>query len=233
MSRRLFLLGGSAAFQVTADDFVHAAGGREARIVLLLQGGRDWQRYVPEYTNPWTARGVQYHDVIVPDDAGRLNLDSVVPQLERATGIFIGGGNTAAYRRLYVSDPIRAILRQRYARGIPVAGCSAGALIAPKTCVFHPGEGEGDARTANGLSLVDALLVGVHFSMEKVLPNLLAAMVETRTRAAWGIEDAACVVFEDEKFVRVLGCRAYEIVMTNFEKGLYHLLEHPIPAEMD
>jgi cyanophycinase len=233
MARQLYLLGGNRAFDVTADEFVPASGGRGARIALLLQGGRDWQKHVPEYTRPWTARGVRHCDVIAPDAAGRLNLDVVVPQLENATGIFIGGGDTATYQRLYVGDPVRAILRKRYARGVPLAGCSAGALIVPKICAFHPGEGEGDARTANGLGLVDDLLVGVHFTSEHVLPHLLAAMALTRTRTAWGIEDAACVVLEGEKFARVCGRQAYEIVMTDFDKGLYHLLEHPIPATLE
>ena len=227
--RQLFLLGGSAAFDVTADEFVSAAGGRDARIALLLQGGRNWQKSVPEYTRPWAARGVSRYDVIVPGDDGRLNLDAVIAKLEGATGIFIGGGDTATYRRLYVSDPVRAILRKLYARGVPLAGCSAGALIAPKICAFHPGESDRESLVAEGLGLVSDLIVGVHFQAEEVLPNFLTAMATSRTRTAWGIEDTACVVLENEKFARVLGRAAYEIVMTDFEKKLYHLLEHPIP----
>ena len=229
MKRRLFLLGGSAAFDVTAGEFVPAAGGRAARIALLLQGGRDWQKYVSDYTRPWIQRGASRYDVIVPDDDGRLNLEDVAAKLKSATGIFIGGGHTATYRRLYATEPVRTILRKRYARGIPLAGCSAGALIAPGICAFHPGEDEGGARVADGLGLVGDLLVGVHFTVENVLPNLLTAMAQTRTPDAWGIDDAACVVFENEKFSRVLGGAAYEIVMTDFERRMYHLLEHPIP----
>ena len=143
MKRRLFLLGGSDAFDVTADDFVPASGGRAACIALLLQGGRDWQKYVSDYTRPWIQRGVSRYDVIVPDGEGRLNLEDVTAKLKSATGIFIGGGHTATYRRLYATEPVRTILRKRYACGIPLAGCSAGALIAPRICAFHPGEDEG------------------------------------------------------------------------------------------
>ncbi|MCI0476149.1 MAG: Type 1 glutamine amidotransferase-like domain-containing protein [Anaerolineales bacterium] len=229
MSRQLFLLGGSAAFDVAANEFVPASGGRNARIALLLQGGRDWQKYVPEYTRAWKSRGVSRYDVIVPDDAGRLNSDDVAAKLANATGIFIGGGHTATYRRLYATEPVRAVLRERYARGIPIAGCSAGALIAPRVCAFHPGEEESGARVAEGLGLLDDLLVGVHFAAENALQHLLDAMVSARVRRAWGIDDGACVVLENEKFTRVLGRAAYEIVMTDFSNRLYHSLEHPIP----
>lgn len=228
MPRQLFLLGGSAAFDVTADAFVPAAGGRSARLALLLQGGRAGQAYVSEYARAWQARGVSRCDVIVPDDAGKLDVERVSALLERATGIFIGGGHTPTYQQLYATAPLRARLRERYARGVPVAGCSAGALILPQVCAFAPDDAA-RARVAEGVGLVNDLLVGVHFTADNALPHLLAAMVAARVRRAWGIDDAACVVFENEKFARVLGRAAYEIVMTDFDNRLYHLLEHPIP----
>lgn len=226
MPRQLFLLGGSAAFDVAAEAFIPAAGGRSARLALLLQGGRDGQKYVSEYTRAWHARGVSHYDVITPDDAGKFDVAHVAATLERATGIFIGGGHTPTYQRLYATEPLRAILRERYARGVPLAGCSAGALIAPRVCAFAPDEG---ARIAEGLGLVDDVLIAAHFTADDALPHLLDAMVSARVRRAWGIDDGACVVWENEKFARVLGRAAYEIVMTDFAQRLYHLLEHPIP----
>jgi len=228
MSRQLFLLGGSAAFDVTADKFVAAAGGRHARIALLLQGGRDGKR-VPDDVRAWQARGASRYDVIVPDDAGRLNVDDVAAKLRSATGIFIGDGDTATYRRLYATEPVRALLRECYTRGIPLAGCSAGAHIVPQVCTFAPGESAGGARDAEGLGLVSDLLVSAPFTPEHTLPHLLDAMAQARVRRAWGIEEGACVVLENETFARVLGRAAYEIVMTDFGNRLYHLLEHPIP----
>ncbi|MBM3127249.1 MAG: hypothetical protein FJ009_01275 [Chloroflexi bacterium] len=227
--RQLFLLGGSAAFDVAAEEFVPASGGRNARIALLLQGGRNWQTYVPEYARAWQARGASRYDVIVPDHAGKFDVDQVAATLERATGIFIGGGHAPTYQRLYATEPLRARLRERYARGIPIAGCSAGALIVSRVCAFHPGEEDAGARIAEGLGLVDDLLVGAHFTADNALPHLLDAMVRARVRRAWGIDDGACVVLENEKFARVLGRAAYEIVMTDFSNRLYHSLEHPIP----
>jgi cyanophycinase len=229
MTRRLYLLGGSLAFDVTAADFIPAAGGQNARIALLLQGGMNWKKYVSEYVQPWQARGVSCIDVIVPDESGRLDLDDIVKRLENATGIFIGGGNTGVYRRLYASDPMRALLRKQYERGVPIAGCSAGALIAPKVCAFYPSEGDVEGPTAEGLGLIDNLLVGVHFSAKGSLQHLVPVMTGTRTRVAWGIEEGACVVFEEQLFGRVLGHSAFEIVITDFEKGKYDVLEHPIP----
>ncbi|MCK4473473.1 MAG: Type 1 glutamine amidotransferase-like domain-containing protein, partial [Anaerolineae bacterium] len=166
MSRRLlFLLGGSAAFNVVAEEFVPAAGGRNATIVLLMQGGSGWEKYVPEYTQPWTRRGASRCYSIVPDENGALDLDAVSARLREATGIFIGGGHTPTYHRLYGTEPIRSIIRESYQKGVPIAGVSAGALIAPTICVLTPDEtGDASLKTVAGLGLVSDLIVGVHFT---------------------------------------------------------------------
>jgi cyanophycinase len=225
MTRKLFLLGGSAAFDVTADEFVATAGGHDARIVLLLQGGVNWQKYVPDYVRPWTQRSVSCYEVIVPDVIGNLNLNDVAAKLASATGIFIGGGHTATYRRLYATEPVRSVLHQRYANGIPIAGCSAGALIAPEICAYHPGEDDDGKFVAKGMGLISGFIVGAHLTSQNILPNLLTVMAMTHTENAWGIDDGACVVFENEQFNRVLGQAAYQIEMTNFENNTYHITE--------
>jgi cyanophycinase len=124
----LFLLGGSAAFDVVADVFVPAAGGREARIALLLQGGKTWKKYVSDYARPWEQQGASQYDIIVPDEGGILDIEKTSAILHEATGIFIGGGHTPTYHRLYATEPIRSIIRERYQAGVPVAGVSAGAM---------------------------------------------------------------------------------------------------------
>jgi cyanophycinase len=225
MHRTLFLLGGSDAFDVTADEFIPAAGGRDANIALLLQGGEKSNKHAPEYIRPWQARGAARYQVIVPDENGKLDFDQASAQLASETGVFIGGGNTAIYRRLYATGAMRDLLRECYRRGVPIAGCSAGALIAPEICAFHPGESDNGSLVAQGLGLISGMLLGVHFTSRDTLPNVVAAMAETRTANAWGIDDCACLVFEDEQFKRVLGHSAYQITMTDFERKLYDIHE--------
>lgn len=59
----LYLLGGSAAFEVSAEAFVLATGGADATIALLMQGGVKSQKYISEYTQPWIRRGVKRYNV--------------------------------------------------------------------------------------------------------------------------------------------------------------------------
>jgi cyanophycinase len=230
--RLLFLLGGSAAFDVVAEEFVPAAGGRDATISLLMQGGREWEKYVPDYTEPWIRRGVSRYNPIAPDENGTLDLDAASTRLREATGIFIGGGHTPTYHRLYATEPIRGIIRESYHKGVPIAGVSAGALIAPEICVLPPDEtDDGSLQIVAGLGLVSDLIVGVHFTESNALPSVLEAMARTRTRTGWGIDEPACAVFEDGQFKGTLGRSVYEIVMTDFEARAYRMAERSVSCK--
>jgi len=230
-SRRfLFLLGGSAAFDVTAEEFVPAAGGRDATIALLLQGGEGWEKYLPEYTQPWMRRGVTRYCPIVPGEDGTLDLDAALARLREATGIFIGGGHTPTYHCLYATEPIRTLVRSSYQRGIPVAGMSAGALIAPEICAIPPEDtGDNSVRILPGLGLISDVIIGVHFTELSALPGVLEAMAKTRTPTGWGINEAACAMFENDRFKRSLGQPVHEIIMTDTETGTYRVSKHPTP----
>jgi len=224
--RLLFLLGGSAPFDVVAEEFVPAAGGSNSTIVLLTQGGQGWEKYVSEYTQPWMQRGVSRYYPIVPGENGELDLDVESTKLCEATGIFIGGGHTPTYHRLYATEPIRGILRESYYKGVPIAGCSAGAMIAPEICVLTPDEtDDASLNIVAGLGLISDLIVGVHFTEGNALPSVLEAMAKTQTQTGWGIDESACAVFEDGQFKRVLGRGVYEIVMTDFETKTYKMTE--------
>jgi cyanophycinase len=110
------------------------------------------------------------------------------------------------------------MIRERYREGIPVAGLSAGALIASEVCAIPP-EDTGDTRVriVPGLGLVSGLIVGVHFTEWNALPHMVEAMVETRMVTGLGIDKVACVVLEGGGLKRVLGKSAYQIQLTDFE----------------
>jgi len=231
MSRRLlFLIGGSAAYDAVAEVFVPAAGGSAAKIAVLLQSGAGWEKHRSEYVQPWIQRGVSRYDPIAPDERGVLDVEAASALLRAAAGIFIGGGHTPTYHRLYATEPIRSVIRERYHDGVPVAGVSAGALIALEQCVLTTDEtGERSLKVVTGLDLARDIIVGVHFAERNDLPSVLEAMAQTRTQTAWGLDDAACAVFEDGHFEGALGRSVYEIVMSDFEVKAYRITERIEP----
>jgi cyanophycinase len=224
--RRLYLLGGSAAFDVAAEEFVPAAGGHEATIALLLQGSGEWEKYVPEYTEPWTRRGVAHYHVIVPGENRAWDTERVAAKVGEATGIFIGGGHTPTYRHLYATEPLRSVIRERYRAGIPVAGVSARAFIALEDCVLDADElGEDSLRIESGLGLARNLVIEVHFTERDRLSDLLEAMVRLEAHTGWGIDEPACMVLEDGELTHVLGRSVYKVEMIDPAARTYTMAE--------
>jgi len=226
----LFLIGGSEGdiLDSVADEFIPAAGGRDANIALLMIGGPEWEAYLPRYVEPWERRGATKHHVIVPGDDGVLDIHTATSRLREATGIFIAGGRTSTYHGLYASEPIRSVIRERYHEGVPVAGLSAGALISPDICVLRPSRNAPDQplEIVQGLGLVSDLVVEVHFTEGLgTLPSLLEGMSSTLTRRGLGIDASACAVLENGQLKRVLGRSVYEITMTDFGTRSYTMVE--------
>jgi cyanophycinase len=221
----LFLLGGGrTSLEIATEEFVLAAGGRDATIALLLAGGPGWEDYVPRYTQLWARLGVTRYQVIVPGEHGALDLETALDALDESTGILIGGGDAPTYQRLYATDPVRSTIHRRYRKGVPVAGLSAGALIAPKACAIAPQDrGKGGLHILPGLGLVTDLVVGVHYSEWNVLPHMVEAMVETQTANGLGIDENAGAVLLNGKLERVLGQSVFKIRVTDFAAGTYEV----------
>lgn len=219
MPGKLFLLGGSAAREAADDVFVPEAGGADGAIALLLSGQPGWEAYVPGYVEPWERRGIAHVHVVAPGADGALDGEAA-EALRRATGIFVGGGDTAVYQRVYATEPVRGLIRERVAAGVPCAGLSAGALLAPHICpLWADEENDAPARIAEGLGLVADLVVGVHFTARNGLPGVLDVMARTQTAVGLGIDDGACAVLEEGRLAHVLGEGVHRIEMTDFESG--------------
>lgn len=229
VNRQLYWLGGSAAFEAAAEVFVPACGGHAARIAILMQGGDDWENYIPLYERPLLFQEETLTlDFIVPQPDGTVAGD-VFDRLQDATGIFIGGGHTPTYQRLYTQEPLRSWLRAAYAEGKPFAGVASGALIMPEVCAFILDETDGNGqRLVAGLGLISDCLLSVYFSEYNGLPHLLQDLQATGIHKGWGVDDAMCAVFTNEHFDRALGRggAVYEIDITDATTLHYQLTRH-------
>jgi cyanophycinase len=222
----VFLLGGSEGgiLDAVASSFVAVTGRSNAEIALLLMGGPGWESYLPEYLDPWQRLGVTKYHIIIPDENGDLNVETTIQYLRSATGIFIGEGQTSRYLQLYAQDIISSVIRERNLDGIPVAGMSAGAKIAPEYCCFSttPKVPDQTLTIVKGIGLVSDLIVEVHFDENPIrLDSLLDGMSQARIPHGFGIGASTCVVLENGKLSRVIGQHFYEFTMTDFDTYSY------------
>jgi cyanophycinase len=168
----------------------------------------------------------EYH-VIIPKDDGLLDINASIEQLRKASGIFIGGGQTSRYLELYASEPIRSIIQERVNAGVPFAGMSAGARMASRRCCLFPTPKapEQAFTMAQGLGLVNDLIVEVHFDENpKGLEYLLEGMSRTQIPRGLGIGAASCAVLRNGRLEYALGDCVSEVTMTDFETRSYEIV---------
>ena len=225
--RLVFFVGGSPSFSAVADEFVPAAGGSDAHILVCMsRPGPDRKKYVPDFIFPWIERGVERFSIMGSEDLETIDAERFQRHANDATGIFFAGGSTALYQKLYCADPIADIIRSRSQEGVPIAGVSAGALILLEHCrISLEGEcGEARVRMEQGIGLVKDVLVEAHFTERDLLPRLLETMRQTKTHLAYGIDDGACAVFRDGRFDHSIGSYVHRVQVTDFETKQYDVL---------
>jgi cyanophycinase len=115
--------------------------------------------------------------------------------IAQAGGVFVGGGNTAVYHRLYAAGPVGALIRTRCAQGMAYGGVSAGMLIAGQVCPLDPEEtGEPAVRLVEGLGLFAGVLLEPHFTTENRRAALLHYLALSGIEEGWGVDDDACLI---------------------------------------
>jgi cyanophycinase len=217
VNKYLFLFGANPTLEEANEMFIRRAGGRKAKLVLMIMYRSGWEEYLPKYTDTWKRHGVERYSVIIPNDQGKLNELEAIELLREATGIFIGGGDTEQYHAYYATDPIKSILQDRYNEGVPIAGSSAGALILPEICLISPNDSNnGEVLSKVGVGLLSDILIGVHYTEWSDESNLLAGMKEHKIRYGIGIDEEACAVFINGKFESEIGDSVHHIEIDDF-----------------
>lgn len=204
----VFLIGGGwdeAAFPHTYGRFVAAAGDGASRIACILVDTDDRDAYFARSVAAVGATGL--YPVFVSRDRPLQESD-----LEGAAGIFVGGGLTPDYYDAIV--PAAGLwLWQRVEAGIPYAGFSAGAMIAPVEgiiggwklrqgdtdlliCSEDVSEDEEYLDIRQGLGLAP-FAVDVHASQYGTPTRLLHAVKSGMVPEGWAVDEDTMIEFSN------------------------------------
>ena len=112
----------------------------------------------------------------------------------------LDAGDTRLYHQLYAGGPLAALFRESYARGFPVAGVSAGALISLQYCqLVRKQTTTTDVEIVAGLGLARGFVIGAPFSQGGWLPIVLETTA--RSRPSYPLArreyEAHCLPFHD------------------------------------
>ena len=193
-------------------DFVAASGGQEARIVVIPTASSLGPEIVDVYEALFTKIGAAEVRTARPESREDAHDPGLVEVLERATGIFMTGGNQLKLSGVICGTPFGEAIIEAHERGAVVAGTSAGASIQSSHMVaFGTGGATPKQRmtqVAAGLGLVASSVIDQHFDQRNRYGRLLMIVSQSPQLLGIGVdEDTAAIVEQvgEHEVLRVTG----------------------------
>ncbi|MGL4488182.1 MAG: cyanophycinase, partial [Rhizobiaceae bacterium] len=132
-----------------------------------------------------------------------------VDMLDRATGIFLTGGNQLRLSTILGGTMVAQKIRRQNAAGVHVAGTSAGASIMSEHMVAggnnNVSPSEGSVSLAPGLGLTNAVIIDQHFTQRNRLGRLLAASSYNPFLIGLGIDEDTAAFIGPDNVLEVVG----------------------------
>jgi cyanophycinase-like exopeptidase len=186
----------------TKDDFQAFTKGltSEDSIVLLLQGGNGYEKYLGNYYDPIERNCKSKIIVIAPDNGKRYIDDQKIEIIKSASAVFIGGGDTELYRELYCTTKVADAIKALYSNGKTIAGLSAGSIILNDE-VYEKATG----KMNRGIGLVNNTFVFPHFEEESYAYEMITFLRNNPGKTAYGLENNSYLAFDTENGMQING----------------------------
>ncbi|MEO7627184.1 MAG: cyanophycinase, partial [Nocardioides sp.] len=193
-------------------DFVVASGGHEARIVVIPTASSLGPEIHEVYEALFDKLGAAEVVTARPESRDDAHDADLVELLEKATGIFMTGGNQLKLSGVICGTPFGDAIIDAHERGAVVAGTSAGASIQSSHMVaFGVGGATPKQRmtqVAAGLGLLGSSVIDQHFDQRNRYGRLLMIVSQSPQLLGIGVdEDTAAIVEQvgDDEVLRVTG----------------------------
>ncbi len=193
-------------------EFVQSAGGGEARIAVVPTASSLGPEIVDVYAALFTKLGAAEVYGVRPEDRAQASDPALVAELDRATAVFMTGGNQLKLSTTITGTPFGQAIVEARERGVTVGGTSAGASIQSSHMVaFGPGGSTPKQRmtqVAAGLGLVRDCVIDQHFAQRNRYGRLLMIVSQSPQLLGMGVdEDTAAIISRtgDTDILRVVG----------------------------
>jgi len=184
-------------------ELVHAAGGEQARIAVIPTASSLGDAVIEVYDALFRSMGAAEVVSVRPESRADAHDDELLGRLASATGIFMTGGNQLKLSAVVSGTPLGEAIRDAHARGVVVAGTSAGASIQSSHMVAFGGPGatpkQRMTQVAAGLGLLQDAVIDQHFDQRNRYGRLLMIVSQSPQLLGVGVdEDTAAVVTEED-----------------------------------
>lgn len=195
--------------------FVELCGGADADIVVIPTASK-LRGTGPRYEEIFGDLGVGRVAVMDFDTRRDADEPSRVERIEQATGVFFTGGNQLRLSTLIGGTAVAKAIRVCNARGMHVAGTSAGAAFLSEHMIAFGEEGPtpiaGMVRLAPGLGLTNRFVIDQHFRQRDRLGRLTAALAFNPFAIGIGLDEDTAAFISPDNTVEVLGSGGVTVV---------------------
>ncbi|MCK6529214.1 cyanophycinase [Myxococcota bacterium] len=195
--------------------FVKLAGGRQARLAVIPTASQQ-SSTGDRYRDVFRDLGAGDVDVLDYRDRGDTERSDWLESLDESTGVFMTGGNQLRLSTILGGTPVASHVRRLNARGVHVAGTSAGAAFVSEHMIAFGREGAtpiaGQVTLAPGLGLTNRVIVDQHFRQRDRLGRLMTALAYNPFAIGVGLDEDTAAFLGPDNRVEVVGSGAITIV---------------------
>ena len=192
---------------VILKRFVELCGVRDARI-LVIPTASQLDETGPLYRELFEDMGAKAVSIPI-EERDDCYQDNILEKLEKATGIFITGGNQLRLSTILGGTPVARAIRRLNAAGVHMAGTSAGAAIISEHMIAGgrsgPSPRESGVVLAPGLGLTNRAIIDQHFNRRGRLGRLLAALSFNPFACGLGIDENTAAFIAPDGIMEVVG----------------------------
>jgi len=216
----LLIVGGGPQPPALVKQFVELAGGPgRAKIVVFAQASAEGLKSGEEKAVELRALGADARNIWVTRD--EANTDSIAKLLDKATGVWFGGGDQVRLAKVLRQTKTEVAIRARYEAGAVIGGTSAGAAVMSEVMITgderRPGGDRRDTTNAymtiardnivtdTGFALIGSAVIDQHFLRRKRHSRLISLVLERAPHLGVGIDESTALIVPPTGPWRVAG----------------------------
>ena len=199
----LIVGGGGKLPDAVYDEFVKLAGGKTARLVHIPWAHPFSNLKTVKYRySGWKEYDVQSFDFLGANSRQEAEDNRAIAVLEKATGVWIGGGTQGRLVNFYRGTKVEAALRRVLERGGVIGGTSAGAAVLSQTMIRYSESHEATVDT--GFDLLRAATVDQHFSQRGRHTRLVGVLDKHPELIGIGVDEGTALFVTGDQ-LRTIG----------------------------
>jgi len=197
------------------DRFIEVCGGKSSRIAIiptaseLADTGRTYEKLFRDI-------GVKHAAVLPIETREDAKNPEYIDYINKSDGVFMTGGNQLRLSTTLGGTPAAQAIRRRNAKGMHVAGTSAGAAFMPEHMIAGGEEGSTPSPNkvimAPGLGLTNSFIIDQHFRQRDRLGRLLTALAYNPFAIGIGLDEDTAAFIRPGDDLEVVGSGGITLV---------------------